>query len=805
MGDLPMPRTVPAGLTAAVMSLLIPAHASLAASAVTTNPGELDEIVVTAEKRESTVQQTAISMTAISGELLQEHGVQTVEDLMGTVPGVSIRTAGPGQTEYEMRGLASSGGSTAVVGFYLDDTPLAASTQAGTGRTVIEPDLFDLNNIEVLRGPQGTLYGAGSMGGTIKLVSNPPKLGAFESAISADASQTDGGSTNGGGSLMLNFPIGDIAALRLVNTDKYISGWIDRKVVADPTTGVFPFPTGLGAGCGSSFYFCNRGDVANATVLKDIKGSNLERYFSSRATLLVKPSEALSVTGTLLYQRIDADGYNAYQGPPGSSSLAIFQPYDLQTPYYSSFKLASLNVTYATDVASVTSSTSYWQRQSVQNQDSTEALQDLFNFTQFIPVTFQEQDSTQQLSEELRVASNGSGPLQWVGGIFITNLHSGLITVNQNPAFATATVCTLPYSGGSCPAGQAYNPNNGGAAANPNGIIFDANNPNVTKQQAVFGEVSYKFTPDLKLTTGLRFYKFQVTNLTDQSGLGGATGNATPSLGSASGSGSGVLPKVNLAYTPTDDLTVYGTVSKGSRPGGVNIAIPLTLCGPGSGTYYVTSEPNYFGPDSVWSFELGEKARFADRRVTVNADVFYIKWIDIQQVANLSCGFTYQSNAGQAKSYGPEFEVAAKLTDALTAELSGAYTQAFINDPNPSSGIAPGTRILNVPKYTGSLALSYETMLGDQLRGTARISDAYVGPSEDTGYYRETISPYALVDARAGIGKNRWTTYLYANNLTNKHAGMTINNTVFGWQGPTFTQFTTNQPRTVGLQYQTKF
>src|SRR6202022_3214834 len=175
----------------------------------------LEEIIVTAEKRESTVQATPIAMTALSAGDLAEQNVGSIQDLVGAIPGISRRPAGPGQTEYEMRGLGSSGGSTATVGFYIDETPLSASAVALNGRTVIDADLFDLNHTEVLRGPQGTLYGGGSMGGTIKLVTNPPKLGSFEGAAAVDASQTTGGGTNGGGSLMLNFPLGDKAGFRL--------------------------------------------------------------------------------------------------------------------------------------------------------------------------------------------------------------------------------------------------------------------------------------------------------------------------------------------------------------------------------------------------------------------------------------------------------------------------------------------------------------------------------------------------------------------------------------------------------------
>src|ERR1700675_542537 len=183
-------------------------------------PGEyagLEEIVVTAEKRDSTVQATPISITALSAGDLATENIATVEDLVLKVPGISLRTAGPGQTEYEMRGLSSGGGTAATVGFYIDETPLSASAVALNGRTVIDPDLFDLNHVEVLRGPQGTLYGAGSMGGTIKLVTNAPKLGVFDAAADLNTSHTEsGGSWNAGGSVMVNLPIGNIAALRVV-------------------------------------------------------------------------------------------------------------------------------------------------------------------------------------------------------------------------------------------------------------------------------------------------------------------------------------------------------------------------------------------------------------------------------------------------------------------------------------------------------------------------------------------------------------------------------------------------------------
>ena len=797
----------------------------------------LEEIVVTAEKRESTVQATAISITALSATDLAQENITTVEDLVGKVPGISLRTAGPGQTEYEMRGLSSGGGTAATVGFYIDETPLSASAVALNGRTVIDPDLFDLNHVETLRGPQGTLYGSGSMGGTIKLVTNQPKLGMFEAATDTTISQTSHGSTNGGGSLMLNLPLGDVVALRTVMTAKYVSGFIDR-IIAPP--GEFPSPTvpagspGAPALCA---YYCQRGDVADAPVQKVVKGANLERFASARAILLIKPSDPLSITTTLMYQRIDADGYNNFQNPPGG--LVLYQPYDQQEPYYDSFKMASLKVEYNFGAATLTSATSYWKRDVVQSTDSTEALQNINNLTHlvngayvpnFIQNLYTEEDPTKQFAEELRLTSNNEGKLQWVGGLYYAKLDSGYITHNQAPGFATALTCgyaTVPVSG-YCT--DAFPVNStlrypdpslpqypSAQAANPNGVVFNDNNPNVLKQSAVFGEGTYKFTDALKLTAGLRFFHFSIDNHADQAGLGTAAVNQDHTLLTQSASGNAVLPKLNLAYEPTGDLTIYGTVAKGSRPGGFNLPIPLPSpqvlainpfaynCAAGAVT--VSSQPNYT-PDSVWSFEVGEKAKFADRRITVNADIYYIKWTNIQQVISLTCGYPYNTNAGNAKSYGPELEVSALVAKGLTLDFSGTYNTAVINDPSANAiaaGITPGTRVLSVPRYTAVLGLSYQPAITDTLNGLVNVSSSLVGPVRDQAAYPQILPSYNLVDARAGVSSGPWAAYVFGTNLTNKQAELTINNTVFAWQTYAITRVSTNQPRTIGLDFQYKF
>ena len=812
----------------------------------------LEEVVVTAEKREATVQSTAISMSALSDSQLTNEGITTLEDLAAAVPGVSMRTAGPGQTEYEMRGLTSAGGSTATVGFYLDDVPLSASAVALNGRTVIDPDLFDLNNVEVLRGPQGTLYGAGSMGGTIKLVTNKPKLGTFEAATDVNASYTDsGGSANGGGSGMLNIPLGDIAALRIVGTDKYTSGWIDRYVIPD-----FPFPTNPAGSAGAPSYcvsyYCTRGDVQDATVSKVIHGSNLERFGSARAILLVKPNDQLSLTTTLMYQRIDADGYNVYQATgtspaPYPSTAGVYQPYDQPEPYYDQFKLVTTTLVYDFGPASMTLTPAYWQRFVVQSQDATEALQNINNLTTFIQSLYQEMDATTQDSIELRFASNGAGPFQWQGGGYGADLHSGYATYNEDAGFTNAVTCGLASSanpvGGQCPTSEQYNPNSvlrypdaglpqysSPQAANPNGVVFNDNNPNIMKQYAIFGEASYKLLDDLKLTAGVRYFRYTIENHADQAGLGTASANQDHTILNTSQSGSATLPKLNLSYTPTPDLTVYGTVAKGSRPGGVNLPIPIPTeqqLGINSAAYncnlplinqqnpslpiptgtYVSSQPA-FGPDSVWSYELGEKARFDDRRITINADIYYIKWTNIQQVVSLTCGYPADVNAGNAQAYGPEVETSFRLTDALTFDVSGAYTKADINDPTAAAqaaGFYPGIKIINVPQYTAVASLDYQQPINDRLTGVLHLSSSLVGPISDQAYYRETLPSHNIVDLKGGVLGGQWGAYLVVSNLTNKLAALTIDNTVFAWQQPTITRVSTNQPRTIGIDLTYKF
>jgi iron complex outermembrane receptor protein len=311
------------------------------------------------------------------------------------------------------------------------------------------------------------------------------------------------------------------------------------------------------------------------------------------------------------------------RAPRPTATQALYQPYDIKEPYYDAFHMFSLKVSYDMSFANLTSASSYWKRDVDQNTDSTEALQNIFNYTAFVPNLYSENDLTTQVAQELRLTSRGDGDFQWVGGLYYSDLHSGYITTNQTVGFVTTPACPLPgwallrWAVNARLRSQfTYAPTVAGA--NPDGIMFNDNNPNILKQKAIFGEASYKITPTLKLTAGLRFYKFDISNNSNQRGLGTASGNATPTIASAAGSNTSLLPKLNVSYEPSADLTLYSTVSKGSRPGGVNLPIPLNpshgfyYCGgPGhrSGPSYLTSQPAYYSPGRPVEHRIGRKGQ----------------------------------------------------------------------------------------------------------------------------------------------------------------------------------------------------
>lgn len=764
-----------------ILSLLgVPTYAAETERSLAANGGA--EIIVTANKRESTIQKTPMSITAVTGEQLENRGISRLEDAIRTVPSVSVRSAGPGQTELSMRGLAAAGGSAPTVGFYLDDIALTPPVGSWS-RTVIDPSLYDLARVEVLRGPQGTLYGGGSMGGTIRLITNQPKLDEFGGSVSLDGSMTKGGShPNGTLSVALNIPLlKEKAALRLAATESYVGGWIDR-VVLDP----FPFPTD---GNCAPFQGCDRGPVESAPVAKRFKNVNWTHATNVRGTLLLKPTDAITSTTTGLIQYTRQGGANTFDVPPGEKYMAHFQPYDIAEPYRDKFWLIGNSTAIDMNFATLTFVTSYWKRSQALTQDTTEVYQNYFQLPAFPTNPYEIQlgwNDVNQFSEEVRLASNGSGRFKWIAGAFYANLKSVNRSFTQDPALCG-------FSNGGCP-------------ANPDGIIFDATQIFKVKQYAVFGEASYKIAPELTFTAGGRYFHFDNSLDLTQNGYFTPTGNLGITKITSEKKNQGFTPKFNLSYEPSSNLTLYATAAQGFRPGGVNQTVPVTgpgSCLPGLQALGLTQAPSGYDADKIWTYEGGEK--FRGKGVTFNASFYYNKWSGIQQLLTLPCGFGYTTNAGSAATYGPEVEASFQLTPELTAQVSGTYTHAKLTSVLPGTGYSVGQQILNIPKYQVTGALSYSRTVMNDILLTLRAEDTLVGPAQDVSFSYYRLPSYNLLNLRMQFERDSWSAALYVNNVTNEHAQISANNTGMSVNSPALFRIATNQPLTVGVNYNYRF
>jgi outer membrane receptor protein involved in Fe transport len=747
--------------------------------------GQLEEIVVTATKRTSTVQETPMSITAISGDEILERGLADFTAIIQSVPGVSMRTSGPGQTEIDMRGMTSAGGNSSTVGFYLDDTPLTAPANAQNGKVVIDPSLYDLNRVEVLRGPQGTLYGSGSMGGTVKLVPNPPNPAAFDASLELLPSFTDGGGFNRGENAMVNLPFGAGVALRIVASESHNSGWIDRIVIAD---GQFPLETNN---------LTKRGNVAAAPTTLAYRHVNDSELKAVRASVSWKPTENLSIAPFFMWQEIRQGGLDQIDSDPGRN--AHYQPFDVAEPFSDRIAIGSLNLQYNFEAFELTSTTSRWDRDTALRQDGTEEFQWALSApTAIFPFyvaqggigatspTPLEADTSRQTSEEIRLTSTGNTSFKWLVGFFYQDFESCYCE-------------TVLIPGSAAPFGTAN--------------AFTQYQTTKIRQNSFFTELSYQLTPQLKATAGLRRYSYRSEVDAATSGFVSISGGDAFSYAYAPENNKGVNPKFDLSYDFDKNLLVYGTIAKGFRPGGGNQPVPTT------GLLGATCEANLqanhgttafvpsllaFGPDTVWSYEVGEKLRVLQGRLTVNSAVYFEKWDGTQQNVPLPCGYPYTANAGVAHIYGAEVEVNALLVQGLVLSVNGGYTHATFAIGSLEAGITPGTRVQDTPERTLSASLAYRTDITSGIALTTRLENDYVGARTDATYAINHLPSYDLTNLRAGVEGGRWSAVVFARNLFNERAilsnGFQINVNV-----PTFNRAVETQPLTVGVDLRYHF
>lgn len=807
------------------------AGSSAPANSITGAPNTLSPVIVTATKRPSTVQTTSMSIMAITAAQIASRGVPDLMTLARSIPGLSIRTTGVTDTEFEMRGLNSQGGTSSVVGMYLGSVPLAPSIFGQSGKAVIDPSLYDLQRVEVLRGPQGTLYGSSSMGGTIRLIPHPAELNTYAASVKTVVSDTtSGGNINHQENGMINLPLGDKAAVRIVGSFTHDSGWIKRLVFAD---GAVPVDPGV---------FPNVSRPANfytAPLLEKLNGVNTTDVNSIRAQFLWKPTERLAIEPMVMYELIqegappavDVNGVPTHPKTP--LIKAHYQPFDAPEPQQDSISFSSLKMTYDLPYFSVTSASGFWHRNSVTRQDAEEQIASAIGIPVYDAAAggmgplvssrgpgLAEQNASRQLSEEFRITSTKPNRyhLQWVAGYFYQDMHSKDIQEDSAPQ---------------------------GAAIFGGPNMFFMYMPEVLIQNAVYGHISWRFLPRWKVAVGLRHYHYSMSNYFTEYGAFAATavfGNSVPFRSAASIAQSGTTPSFTLTYNFDRDHMVYLKAAKGFRLGGVSEPIPVvaasntnpiyasqvanecalqskllltTACDPN----LVLQAPRTFGSDSVWSYEIGEKSTFFNHRMIANVDAYLENWNN-PQVQTFLAGFPVTVNSANARIKGVEFEVQALLPRGFDFTLNGAYTDARFREDSALTGFPGGTLVPDIARVQGSAVLHWEHDLQNDRSLFGTLEEDYTGTRTSVPY-GETITlqnagqllvhlpAYSIVNVRFGMkgdgGTNgEWTASVFVNNLTNNQV-LVDPQPQIGLQTQAFSRFAITRPLTAGIDVSYRF
>jgi outer membrane receptor protein involved in Fe transport len=799
---------------------LAPSAQAGAAAPDTGAPSEditkLTNFVVSAEKRAGTVQDTPMSISVDTGETLQARGITDFTQLAAATPGVTLKNDSNGETEIEMRGMASAGGNSPTVGFYIDEIPITPAANAQNGKMVLMPPLFDTARVEVLRGPQGTLYGSGSMGGTVKIIGNQPDLSERHATFQSTLSGTEGGGFNHSNNLMVNLPIlQDKLAFRFVATEAHTSGWIPRIVSNN-------FP--LVAADGSA-----RGNVLAAPVSARYNGSNADQYNSTRGGLTWKVSDRLTLSLTGLYLHEAQDGPSAYDSSPGT--MAHYEPFDVKEPKSEQAKIGSINASYTGEKVDISWVNAYWSHRAVQLQSASEEFNgpsagvgyDLtvngFNPGYYGPkgtgiMTGLEYNVANQYSSELRVSSNGKGPLTWVTGAYFDHFWSVWHFTGLTPNYQN-------YADQGPVAGPDGNPLRGNGP-----LWFGTYAPTKIDQYAVFGNVDYAITSKLKASVGLRFNRYEYHFLSRVSGWGSAYGGAQSTItGPITQSENVALPKFNLNYIANSDLTIYGTVAEGYRPGGGNNAYPSSfgnwLNAAQIWNYPGLKWPSTYKSDTVWSYELGTKTRLLNRRLQVNASVYYENWKNIQLGAEPNA-WILNINGNKADIYGGDIEVRGILGHGFSAGLAAGYTYIKL-DGGPYWLINPRNVMPDTAPFNGNVDLTHSTTVFQKYLLTTRLETSYVdrrysfdmiyggnygggtNTNPITGHYAH-LPGYALTNFRTGIEApgGRWGVTFFVNNVFNKHAQLE-NIFIQTLYSSAFNRIVTNQPLTSGVDLTYRF
>ena len=833
------------------------------AAATDPNIDMIQEITVTAQRRTENMQDVPITIQALTGAALTQLNATTFDDFVKYLPNVTMASNGPGQGVIFMRGLAtstlatqgSSGiGSFPNVAVYLDD-------QSGQlpGRNL---DVYaaDIERIEVLEGPQGTLFGAGAQAGVLRYITNKPKLDITEGAANAGYAVTAHGDPSTSLDAMINLPlIANTLAVRAVVYSDARGGYINNvpgtfsRLPSDIGIHYAGYATGCSAGTPVNGQ-CSEGSSATGYGVPpgspSINNSalvgnaiNPVTYQGIRVGLLYKFSDDWDALLVQSYQQMRSDGvfYVTPQSSAGESlpDLSV----QLYNPSYNndSYSNTALTINGRLGDLRLVYSGSYMTRNIAQQGDYTNysrgVYADYYQCTSpaetgttgqcYSPNAYwQETDHATHNSQELRLSTPDDWRLRAIGGVFWEDYS---VQENIDWSYKSAPGFT---NVGPAPGAQVRNPKIRG----DNVSFFDDLTRGYT-QKAAFGSVDYDILPKkLTLTLGTRYYEINTTAVGSSVTSFGCYGNGpAPCTGNVSYSNNlsaqhlditykGFKSRANLSWRPTDDLLLYYTWSQGFRPGGFNRGSHLidhtegSVAGPVNGFSYTYQTPSAYAPDVLVNNEFGWKTQWADRRIEFNGAVYQEEWKDVQVQIFQSCCYGNLSFVVNGPNYtvkGLETEMIARATHALTVTASASWNSSnltnapFLSQPNgqpiniPGSGSpfgTPGTPLAQSPAFQGGLRLRYEFELADYKAfwqlGMAHQAHSYSATGNIQSYDQAGFTTY---DASLGVSKDAWSAQVYGQNLTDTRANLFENGNQF------ITAETINRPRVLGLRIGYKF
>lgn len=664
-----------------------------------------DDIIVTATRRSESVRDIPSSISALSEAQLQEAGALQAKDVARLVPGLAYTEVNSGQAVLAVRGVQTSavfGNLQQPVALYYDDVPVLDLVIPWT---VPRLQLFDVDRVEVLRGPQGTLFGAGALSGAIRVINSKPNLSEFRAAAAGSLTIVEGGGVGSSVNAMLNAPlVTDRLAVRVVGHVDHSPGWIDNSVLMDKET--------------------NRG-----------------KSYGGRIAVTWKPTDNFELIGTAA-QEVNKPHDSAYVIYGSGSDTSDFR---IRTFNTDNSKIFNLSATYSLPWATLTSSTSYLTRRASSSMDFSGYANLLTGLTAVSPLD--DRFRTSNFVQEIRLASSGDGPFKWVVGGFFEKYDFDL-----HETISQAGVTDIPLDFVSGP-------------TFPTDNLEDIRIRTRIRDYALFGEVSYEFTPGLTFTAGARYSDYSIRTRQDGAISGTTLFDGPPSTVSNSSSNSAVTPKVSLSYKPDKDVLVYALAAKGFRTGNANLATTDPFTG--------QALPQSYDPDALWNYEIGTKLSLLDRRLIIDAAVFYIDWKKIQLQVRTPSGIPYTDNAGSATSKGVEVSIVAR--PAVGAELgtSLSYTDAKLKSVAPGVPAAQvGDRLPGSSPFTAYVYGQYGFPVGEQGKISLRMDYSYSGRAfSDLG---NRNNPGALsygknseVGARVTVNTGLFEFGAFVQNLTN--------------------------------------